>query len=75
MALTKRSFLLVITTITQWWSPARLRISWDESVAGQVWRTEDGGVEFNWPDRIVMIANHQVRDPAAVIHGFQLIGT
>lgn len=60
MALTKKSFLLLITTITQWSGPTLMRISGDESVSGQIRKTEDGRVEYCFPDRIVMIANHQV---------------
>ena len=60
MALTKQSFLLLITTITQWSGPTLMRISGDESVSGQIRKTADGRVEYRFPDRIVMIANHQV---------------
>lgn len=60
MAITKESFLLLITTITQWSGPTLMRISGDESVSGQIRKTADGRVEYCFPDRIVMIANHQV---------------
>lgn len=60
MALTKESFGLLITTMTQWWSPTVVRISGDKSVAGQITKTKDGRVECHFPDRLVMIANHQV---------------
>ena len=60
MALTKQSFGIVVTTLTQWWSPTIVRISGDESVKGQLRQTEDGRVECHFPDRMVMIANHQV---------------
>lgn len=60
MALTKQSFALFATTLTHWFSPTMIRISGDSSVAGQIKKTKDGRVEFNFPDRIVMIANHQV---------------
>lgn len=61
MALTKESFGLLITTMTNIWGPTTIRISGDQSVAGQIHRTLDGRVEFDFPDRMVMIANHQVR--------------
>lgn len=61
MALTKQSFGLLVTTMTQWWSPTVVRISGDASVAGQLRKTEDGRLECDFPDRIVLIANHQVR--------------
>jgi len=60
MALTKQSFGLLVTTMTRWWSPTTIRISGDTSVAGQMKKTSDGRVEFSFPERIVMIANHQV---------------
>lgn len=60
MAITKQSFGLVITTMTYWWGPTTIRISGDESVAGQIKQLADGRVEFNFPERMVLIANHQV---------------
>src|SRR4051812_27064342 len=60
MALTKQSFGIFVTTLTQWWSPTVIRISGDASVAGQLRKTPDGRVECHFPDRLVMIANHQV---------------
>lgn len=61
MALTKQSFGIYVTTTTQWWSPTVVRISGDASVAGELRRRKDGGVQLNFPDRLIMIANHQVR--------------
>lgn len=60
MAQTKQSFGLFITTITHRWGPTIIRISGDASVAGQIRKTQDGLVEFAFPERMVMIANHQV---------------
>lgn len=60
MSLTKQSFGLLITTMTHWWGPTTIRISGDASVADQIRKTEDGLVEFSFPERMVMIANHQV---------------
>ena len=60
MALTKQSFGLVITTMTKWWGPTTILISGDASVADQIRQTADGRVEFDFPQRMVMIANHQV---------------
>ena len=60
MAMTKRSFALTTTVMTQIWGPTMIRVSGDASVAGQIKPTPDGGVEFNFPERLVMIANHQV---------------
>ena len=61
MAVTKQSFALLSMSVTQWWGPTVMRISGDASVAGQIHQTEDGRVEFSFPERIVLIANHQVR--------------
>lgn len=60
MAMTKRHFGIVIPVITQIWGPTTIRISGDASVAGQIKPTKGGGVEFNFPERMVLIANHQV---------------
>lgn len=60
MALTKQSFGILVTTLTQWWTPTVIRISGDVSVAGQLQKRPDGRVECHFPDRMVMIANHQV---------------
>lgn len=60
MALTKQSFGLVITTMTHWWGPTTIRISGDASVADQIRQTPDGLVQFSFPERLVMIANHQI---------------
>lgn len=60
MAVTKQHFGLLITTMTQWWSPTTVRVSGDESVRGQLRQTEDGRLECDFPDRMVLIANHQI---------------
>lgn len=60
MSTTKRYFGLTITTMTHIWGNTLVRISGDESVAGQIKATPNGGVEFNFPERAVLIANHQV---------------
>lgn len=60
MALTKQSFGLVITTMTHWWGPTTIRISGDASVKDQIRQTPDGRVEFSFPERLVLIANHQI---------------
>lgn len=38
-----------------------VRISGDASVAGQLRKTADGRAECDFPERLIMIANHQVR--------------
>ncbi|KAG6018700.1 hypothetical protein E4U40_007909, partial [Claviceps sp. LM458 group G5] len=59
MAMTKRSFSLTITSMTHIFGPTTIRISGDESVKGQILPATGGGVEFKFPERMVMIANHQ----------------
>ncbi|KAF2181631.1 acyltransferase-domain-containing protein [Zopfia rhizophila CBS 207.26] len=59
MAMTKQHFGLVATTMTEWWAPTKIRISGDESVRGQLRKTEDGRLECDFPERMVLIANHQ----------------
>ena len=61
MALTKQSFGIFVTTLTQWWAPTPVRVSGDASVAGQIKKTKDGRVELEFPGRVVLIGNHQVR--------------
>lgn len=60
MAFTKQHFGLLITTMTQWWSPTLVRISGDETVRGQLRQTADGRLECDFPERLILIANHQV---------------
>jgi hypothetical protein len=74
MATTKQSFALTITVMTHIWGPATIRISGDESVAGQILPTSGGGVEFKFPERMVMIANHQVRFCSLVYHKSRSLG-
>ena len=60
MALTKQSFGIFITTITAWFSPTRVRVSGDKSVRGQLHQTADGRLQTDFPERLIMIANHQI---------------
>ena len=60
MAMTKQQFGLCLTTVTQWWAPVKMRISGNESVRGQLRKTEDGRLECDFPERMVLISNHQV---------------
>ncbi|PKY05383.1 acyltransferase [Aspergillus campestris IBT 28561] len=59
MASTKQSFGLVITALTQWGCPTYVRVSGDHSVRGQI-QLVDGQLKTQFPERLVMIANHQV---------------
>ena len=60
MALTKQSFGIFITTSTQWFSPTLIRVSWDPSVRGQLRKTSDGLLDTNFPERLILLANHQI---------------
>lgn len=60
MAWTKESFAVLMTTITQWWSPTVVRVSGDESMKGQLYQMDDGTLKCNFPHRIVLMANHQL---------------
>ncbi|OJD23962.1 hypothetical protein ACJ73_04678 [Blastomyces percursus] len=60
MAMTKRSFGIAITALTEWGCPTPIRVSGDKSVQGQFSLTKDGNVKTSFPERMVLIANHQV---------------
>jgi hypothetical protein len=60
MSRTKQNFGVLVTTITQWWSPTVVRVTGDKSVRHQLKRTADGRLECDFPERMILIANHQV---------------
>ncbi|KAI1003253.1 hypothetical protein K3495_g4959 [Podosphaera aphanis] len=60
MALTKQFFGIFCTTLSQWLAPTTIRISGDDSVSDQLLTRADGTVECRFPERIVLIANHQL---------------
>lgn len=60
MAMTKRMFALLVTTMTRWWGPTVIRISGDASVDGQILLQPGGLVSCFFPERLVLIANHQI---------------
>ncbi|KAF9694916.1 hypothetical protein EKO04_007196 [Ascochyta lentis] len=60
MAMTKQHFGIVTTTMTYWWAPVKMRVSGDASVRGQFRKTEDGRIECDFPERMVLISNHQI---------------
>ncbi|KAJ5541944.1 hypothetical protein N7535_004363 [Penicillium sp. DV-2018c] len=60
MAYTKQCFSLVLTAVTQWISPTLFRVSGDASVRGQIHISKDGLLETRFPERLVLVANHQV---------------
>ncbi|KAK3717261.1 hypothetical protein LTR37_005970 [Vermiconidia calcicola] len=67
MALTKQYFGMLVTTMTQWWSPTIVRISGDKSMKGLLRQkssstsgTVDGMLEIELGERVVLMANHQI---------------
>jgi lysocardiolipin and lysophospholipid acyltransferase len=60
VAYTKQHFGVVVTTMTYWWAPVKMRISGDESVRGQLRKTRDGRLECDFPERLVLVSNHQI---------------
>lgn len=60
MALTKQSFALVMLSLTQWFTPSMFRVSWDPDLRGQFTKTKDGRLETQFPERLVLMANHQI---------------
>lgn len=60
IAFTKQSFSLLTTTLTQFWAPTVMRISGDKSMRGQLLKTVGGDLLCNFPERLVLIANHQI---------------
>lgn len=60
MAFTKQSFSVLVNTMTQWWAPTVVRVSGDASMHGQLHQMEDGSLRCNFPERLVMMANHQL---------------
>lgn len=63
MAMSKQHFGIVITTMTYCWAPVTMRVSGDKSMRGQLKKTKDGRLESDFPERLVLISNHQVRLP------------
>jgi len=61
MAMTKELFGLVVNCVTQWFTSTTIRISGDASVRGQLRLTKDGRLETDFPERLILLANHQVR--------------
>ncbi|KAF7502325.1 hypothetical protein GJ744_006026 [Endocarpon pusillum] len=60
IALTKQSIGILTTTLTQYWAPTVVRVSGDKSVRGQLVSTSNGGLRCLFPQRMVLIANHQI---------------
>lgn len=60
IAFTKQSFGLLTMTLTQTFSPTKVIVSGDASVRGQLLQQTDGTLLLDFPERLVLIANHQI---------------
>lgn len=59
-ALTKQQYGIFVSTLTSWFSPTPVWVSGDGSVAGQLRLDRNGALVTSFPERMVMIANHQL---------------
>ncbi|OAP55695.1 hypothetical protein AYL99_09847 [Fonsecaea erecta] len=60
IAFTKQSFGLLTMTLTQTFAPTKVIVSGDKSVRGQLLKSTEGDLILDFPDRLVLIANHQI---------------
>ena len=60
MALTKQQYGVFVATLTAWFSPTPVWISSDKSVEGQLKLSSSGALVTEFPERMVLIANHQL---------------
>ncbi|KAL8675524.1 MAG: hypothetical protein Q9168_000036 [Polycauliona sp. 1 TL-2023] len=60
IAFTKQSWGLLTASMTQCWAPTVVRVSGHKSVRGELMRTTDGDLLSNFPERMILIANHQI---------------
>ncbi|KAL6247469.1 hypothetical protein RBB50_005815 [Rhinocladiella similis] len=60
IAFTKQSFGLLTMTLTQTFAPTKVIVSGDASVRGQLLKSVDGDLVLDFPERLVLIANHQI---------------
>ncbi|KAL8942633.1 MAG: hypothetical protein Q9216_001546 [Gyalolechia sp. 2 TL-2023] len=60
IAFTKQSWGLLTTSMTQCWAPTVVRVSGHKSVRGELLKTTDGNLLSNFPERLILIANHQI---------------
>ena len=60
MSLTKQGFGLMINSVTHWFNPTIIRMSGDATVQGQLRLTKDGRLKCDFPNRLLLMANHQV---------------
>ena len=60
VALTKQQYGIFVTTLTAWFSPTPVWVSGDASVRDQLKVSSDGSLITDFPERMVLIANHQL---------------
>ncbi|KAI4132003.1 MAG: hypothetical protein LQ341_006318 [Variospora aurantia] len=60
IAFTKQSWGLLTTSMTQCWAPTVVRVSGHKSVRGELLKTIEGNLLSNFPERLILIANHQI---------------
>lgn len=60
IAFTKQSFGLLTMTLTQTFAPTKVIVSGDASVRGQLLKSADGNLILDFPERLVLVANHQI---------------
>ncbi|KAL8646724.1 MAG: hypothetical protein Q9226_006739 [Calogaya cf. arnoldii] len=60
IAFTKQSWGLLTASMTQCWAPTVVRVSGHKSVRGELLETTDGNLLSNFPERMILIANHQI---------------
>ena len=46
--------------MTQWWAPTTVRVSGDSTMRGQLLQSVDGSLLCDFPQRMILIANHQI---------------
>ena len=46
--------------MTQWWAPTVVRVSGDSTMRGQLLQSVDGSLLCDFPQRLILIANHQI---------------
>ncbi|KAL8926011.1 MAG: hypothetical protein Q9208_003152 [Pyrenodesmia sp. 3 TL-2023] len=60
IAFTKQSWGLLTASMTQCWAPTIVRVSGHKSVRGELLKTTEGNLLSNFPERLILIANHQI---------------
>ena len=57
---TKQQFSIILTTVTQWFTPTMIRVSGDSSMRGRIKQDKKGRLITNFEERLVLISNHQI---------------